>query len=198
MKSALSSPLFAALCALVLTACSSTPSINSTHDFNRSINFTSYQTYAFISEHPMIVGQTPGAVSPMLEGRLMDAIRVGMNAKGYNEVRDPESADVAIAFSVGARDEIRVDSYPASYGAGWGARGSYFGYGYATETRVRQYTQGQLAIDIFDVKSRTPAFHGTASRKLSSDGPLDQTQVNEVAAAALSPFPVVGGMPASP
>lgn len=195
MKSVLSALTFAGLCALILTACSSSPSIRSSHDFNPSISFSGFRTYAFISEHPMIVGQTGAAVSPMLEGRLMEAVRVAMNAKGYSESRNPEAADVAISFSVGARDQIRVDSYPASYRAGWGARGSYYGYGYNTETRVRQYTEGQLAVDVFDVKSRNPAFHGTASRKLSSDGPLDQSEINEVAAAALAPFPVVGAVP---
>lgn len=195
MKSVLTAPALAAFCALILTACSTSPSIRSSHDFNPSIDFSGLRTYAFISEHPMIVGETGGVVSPMLEGRLMEAIRVAMNAKGYSESRTPESADIAISFSIGARDQIKVDSYPASYRAGWGARGAFYGYGYNTETRVRQYTEGQLAVDLFEVKSRNPAFHGTASRKVTSDGPLDQSEVNDVAAAALAPFPVVGATP---
>lgn len=183
---------------LAVIGCSST-GIESAHDVNPAIDFRSYSTYAFISEHPMIVGQMQAAVSPMLEGRLMQSIRVALNGKGYREVRDPESADMAISFTVGSRDQIQVDSYPASYQAGWGYRGSYYGYGMGTETRVRQYTEGQLAVDVFDVTSRHPAFHGTAVKKISeSDRENQQSTLDLIAAAALEAFPLAGGVPAPP
>jgi len=193
-KSALHAAFVATLGVLILAGCSTSSGIDSAHDINPGVNFSSYKTYAFISDHPMVVGQTQNPVSPMLEGRIMEAIRIALNAKGYNEVRDTESASMAISFSIGSRDQIKVDSYPSSYRAGWGARGSYYGYGYNTETVVRQYTEGQLAIDIFDVASHNPAFHGTATKKISSsDRENQQPVLNEVAAAALAAFPYRGG-----
>ncbi len=179
---------------LVLAACSSSPSIRSDFDYNHEIDFTQYRTYAFISDHPMAVSQAQGAVSPLLEGRIMESIRIAMNAKGYNEVKDAESADVAIGFTIGTRDQIKVDSYPASYSAGFARRGYYYGYGMGTETYVRQYTEGQLAIDVFDVRSHTPAFHGIASKRISESDRKDQQPVlNAVAAQALAAFPATGG-----
>jgi hypothetical protein len=179
----------------LLAGCSSSPSIQSTYDYNREVNFTALRTYAFIDEHPMAVGQTQGPVSPMLEGRLMESIRIAMNAKGYSEVNDPDAADMVIGFTVGSRDQIKVDSYPATYATGYARRGYYYGYGagYATETRVRQYTEGQLAVDVFEVASHHPAFHGVASKRISeSDRQNQQPVLNAVAAEALSGFPTLG------
>ncbi len=180
--------------ALIVTGCSSSGGIESTYDYNREIDFSGYQTYAFISENPMAVSQAQGAVNPMLQGRLMESIRIAMNTKGYNEVSDPESASMAIGFTVGSRDQIKVDTYPSSFHTGYSRRGYYYGYNYGTETRVRQYTEGQLAVDIFDVASHNPAFHGVASKKISdSDRENQQEVLNAVAAEALSGFPVRGG-----
>lgn len=186
-------PAAAFLLLTLLGACSTNP-IKSTYDFNHQIDFSGYRTYAFIDDTPMAISATQGAVNPMLEGRIMEAIRISMNSKGYNEVQEPERADMVIAFTVGSRDQIKVDSYPATYGAGFSRMGYYYGYGMATETRVRQYTEGQLAIDIFDVKSHTPAFHGVASKHISeSDRKNQQPVLNAVTAEALSGFPLVGG-----
>ncbi len=177
-----------------LSACSSSGGIQSTYDYNRQIDFSGYKTYAFISENPMAVSQTQGAINPMIEGRIMESIRIAMNGKGYNEVSDPESASMAIGFTVGSRDQIKVDSYPSSFSTGYARRGYYYGYNTGTETRVRQYTEGQLAVDVFDVSSHTPAFHGVASKKISDSDRQNQQQVlNAVAAEALSGFPLRGG-----
>ncbi len=195
--------LIAGLCltaALALqAACSSSPSIQSTYDYNKQIDFRSYKTYAFISENPMAVSQAQGAVNPMLQGRLMESIRIAMNAKGYNEVSNAEDASMAIGFTVGSRDQIKVDTYPSSFHTGYSRRGYYYGYNYGTETRVRQYTEGQLAVDVFDVESKTPAFHGVAQKRISeSDRQNQQEVLNAVAAEALSGFPLAGGTVAAP
>lgn len=183
----------AAVLATLLGACASNP-IDSSYDYNHNIDFSSYRTWAFIDDTPMAISETQGPVSPLLEGRIMEAVRITMNSKGYSEVQNPEQADMVIAFTIGSRDQIRVDSYPATYGAGYRRMGYYYGYGMATETRVRQYTEGQLAIDIFDVKSHTPAFHGVASKKISeADRKNQQPVLNAVTAEALSGFPLLGG-----
>ena len=180
--------------------CASSP-IKSTHDYDPTIDFSGFQTYAFISERPMIVA-SEGVPNPLTEGRLMQAIRDDLDAKGFREVGDPEQADMAIAFTVGARDQIRVDSYPTSYRSGFYGGGGFYGtrgYGgvYGTETVVRQYTEGQLAVDIFDVASRRPAYHGTASKKITSDDREDPRPLLRAATAeALGGFPPPAGPPA--
>ncbi len=175
---------------VVVASCSTNSGIKTFHDYNPSMDFASYRTWSFISERPMIV--TSGFVNPLLEGRVMGAIRSEMDAKGFSYANDPEGADVVISFTVGSRDKIKVDQYPASYRTSYGRYYRGYGYGasYGTETRVRQYTEGQLAIDIFDVEKHTPAFHGSASKRLTSrDRDNPEALINSVVTEALIGFP---------
>jgi len=176
----------------LLVACATGPTIHSYHDYNPAIDFSSLKTFSFISDHPMIVGETAAPVSPLLEGRFVNAIRSDLTAKGFTYVADPEQADMAVSFTIGSRDQIRVDQYPASYQMGWGSYYRPYGYGvgYGTETRVRQYTEGQLAIDIFDVKTKTPAYHGGANTRITqSDRENPDALLSAVVRQALDGFP---------
>ena len=178
--------------ALLLTACATGKSYKSYDDYNPNIDFSGYQTFSFISDNPMIVSSAQGPVSPLLQGRIMNSIRADLSRKGFRYVTDPDSADMAISFTVGSRDQIKVDQYPASYRTGYGSyyRGYGYGMAYTTETRVRQYTEGQLAIDIFDVRSRNPAFHGTASTRInSSDRANIEEFITNIVVETLDGFP---------
>ena len=194
--------LWAILAVLTLGACSSTGGVESRSDINPNVDFGNLRTYAFISDNPMMVAETQGPVSPMVEMRLMESVRMAMNGKGYNEARNPEEADMVIAFTVGSRDQIKVDTYPASYGGyyGYGRRGYYSGWGVGmgTETRVRQYTEGQLAVDIFERRTKAPAFHGIATKKITdADREDQQGTINLITSEALADLPYAGGIPAS-
>ena len=57
---------------ILLSGCASTTKGNS--DYDPSVNFTRYSTFAWITEHPMIIGSTAGRqINPMTEGRVMRA-----------------------------------------------------------------------------------------------------------------------------
>ena len=179
-----------------LAACGGT-GVKTFHDYNPSMDFSSYQTFSFISDHPMVVSSAAGAVNPLLEGRVMKAISMDLSRKGFREVSNPEQADVAISFTVGSREQIKVDQYPASYRTGYSryyGRGYGYGMGYGTETRVRQYTEGQLAVDIFDVKTHNPAFHGTATKRITSGDREDPVEtIALIVGEALDGFPPGSG-----
>jgi hypothetical protein len=74
------------------------------------------------------------------------------------------------------------------YPTHWGWGGMH--YGVATETRVRQYTEGMLAVDIFDVEERRPVWHGVATKRIS-DADRDDAEVTIKAAvdSVLAGFP---------
>jgi hypothetical protein len=162
--------------ALFLGGCAS--GFEAMYDHDRAHDFSAYQTFAWISPRPMTVGPTNRAPSPLLEPRIMAAIEDALRSKGYTKDYAVESADFVLAFTVGSRDEIRVDSHPTMAGGygyygrpvGWG--GAYYGYG--TETTVRQYTEGMLAVDVFDVKERKPVWHGVATKSISKSDREDQ------------------------
>lgn len=161
-------------------------------DFDPSADFASYQTFAWISEHPMILGPSAQRqVSPLLEGRIMNAIGDALKRNGYRQVADSSQADVAVAFTVGARDQIQVTSYPSNYRGAW-RWGGYWG----TDVDVRSYTEGRLSIDVFGVEEQRPVWHGWATKRISrktEENP--EPVIREVVDAILANFP--RGGPAS-
>jgi len=181
--------------ATLITACAS--GFEATYDHDPSNNFTEYKTFAWVSEHPMKVGVTNRIPNPLLEPRIMVTVESALGAKGYTLVSDPESADFALAFTIGSREEIKVDSYPSmtagyagrGYPGHWGRwGGSYYGYG--TETTVRQYTEGMLSLDVFDVSERRPVWHGVATKTINeSDREDTDGTINAAVDAILAGFP---------
>ena len=151
------------LVVLLLGACSGTP-FKTEMDYDHSVVFNNLRTWAWIGENPMIVSDTGAADNPLWENRLMQMVEAEMGAKGLRLVADPKAADLVIAFTLGKRDKIKVNSYPTSYRMGYGY-GGYRGWGtayYGTETTVRNYTEGTVAFDVFDGKTRRPVWHGRA------------------------------------
>lgn len=156
---------------LVLTACASTNSTKVNFDKNEKIDTASYKTFAWISDAKTLSSSID--LNPVMQVRVEKAIEEAFKTKGYKMVADADSADFTIAYTVGSRDKIKVDSYPASYHGsfGWG-RGyypyRYYGVGMTNETQVRSYTEGKLAIDVFDVETKQPAWHGWAVKRLKN------------------------------
>lgn len=177
----------ASLTALI-TACGSTPPVV---DFDSAVDFSGYRTFAFISEHPLMTEMDSAGASPLLEGRLMRITEEALEAKGFRKVANPETADFAVGFTVGSRDKIRVNSYPEPYRpyyGGWGWGGPYFAG--ASNVDVQQYTEGTLAIDIYDVTEHKPAWHGVATKRITDSmrrNPDDS--VSEVVNEILTSFP---------
>ncbi|MCH8059139.1 MAG: DUF4136 domain-containing protein [Proteobacteria bacterium] len=188
--------LGAVLACAVLAGCAST--FEATHDHDAGHDFSNYQTFAWISKNPMKVSTSVATVNPLLEPRIISALENALVAKGYRWVAEAKSADFAISFTIGSREEIKVDSYPsmsAGYGMGrhghWGWGGAYYGYG-ATETTVRQYTKGMLAVDIFDVKERRPVWHSVATKTINES---DRENLDGTIKAAVDA--IVAGFPPS-
>lgn len=182
-----------ALTSLVLSACAT--GFRATYDSDPTHDFSNYETFAWISENPMIVGPTSRMPNPLLERRIMAAIEGGLVARGYRQVEEPEAADFVMSFTVGSREEIQVNSYPVAYSTyavrgGWRWGGPYYGVGMATETEVRQYQKGMLALDVFDVEEHRPVFHAVAEKSITQS---DRDKMNETIQAAVDA--VLAGFP---
>lgn len=180
----------AAATALVLLATGCGPSFTVRSDRDPNANFAGYETFGWIGENPLVSVVTTGPVSPLLQGRLMDATRAELEAQGYRFVENGLDADFVVAFTVGSREQIRVDSYPSTFHStsSWSRSSRVHGFSTSTTT-VRQTTRGQLAIDIFDVASRSPVWHGTAETSITSSVRDDpQPIINEAVKRILAEF----------
>lgn len=180
--------LLVAVCALVAAGCQT--ALRPTTDFDSSVDFSTFQTFSWIDANPLIrrSGQRPP--NPLVQQRLMASARDAFTARGLRFVDDPEQADLVLAFTVGSREGIRVTSYPARWHRPPPGRTSaryWSGYWNTSTVRTRQYTEGQLAIDILDVADHRPIWHGTVSRRvtqseLGEPGPALEEAVNAIAA----------------
>jgi len=61
---------------------------------------------------------------------------------------------------------------------------------YYQDVQVRDYTEGQLAIDLFDVKTHAPVWHGRATMTITeSDRDTPAETLNEIVAEVFAEYP---------
>ena len=140
----------------------------------------------FMSDTPMI-NLTEYPKNPRTEAMIMESIRANMKHKGLLEVHDVRDAQLAVSFTLGARQGLTMVSYPATYGSGYA--GWAWGQSYFVDVRARDYREGQLAIDVFDVETKAPAWHGTGSRKITDIANNPQGFVHEIVSSIMAEFP---------
>jgi hypothetical protein len=169
-----------ALCMLVVGC----ESISARSDWNPSVDFSRYHTYSWISKSPLV--SKPPEVSALAEVRLESAAMSELAQKGYRFVEDPNQADFVVAFTIGAREKLNVTSTPGPGGLGpfiWAAP-------YYRDIDVRQFTEGRLAIDLFDTKLKVPVWTGFATKSITSSDTRNLGELaNKAVAAILKDFP---------
>jgi hypothetical protein len=167
--------VFVAVLLIAVASCSTTYKAKVDFDKNSKVDTLNYKTFAWLSSGKIMAPAQD--INPVMKLRVDEEIEQAFMAKGYQLIDDAEKADFAISYTVGNRDKIKVSSYPTTYNTGFGWGRGYYGGRYsgmygtqvATETHVRQYTEGKLAIDVYDVKSHQPAWHGWAVKRINSD-----------------------------
>lgn len=187
-----SSRLLALVLAIGFAACQ-TP-IQAHHEYDASAPFDRYASFAWITDENLLqpgVGYTGGELrlSPLLEQEIRAAVDQNLEQKGYQKRGDPQSADLVLSFSLGARERIQVDSYPVRAGYRYGPYGGPRG---AWVSDVYTYTEGTLAIDVFDGKTNRAVWHSWATGRVSpsADPEKRRARVKEVVEAILAEFPL--------
>ena len=180
-----------ALGCLVLAGCATT--MTATTDLDNTVNFSKYQTFSWIDPNPLIRSVTQRPLSPLVERRLMSNTRDLLEARGFRFVEDSAKADLVIAFTIGSRDGIRIDSFPTRsiHARPSGPRrNAWRGYWMGSTVTTRQYTEGQLAVDMFDVAESRPVWHGTTGRQITrSEREAPDELIREALEAILENFP---------
>ena len=152
------SPIRMLVLGLVLAAgsgCATGPVI--TADYDRSANFTAYRTFAFAEP----LGTDTAGYESLVTQTVKAASRHEMEARGYTYAEsDP---DLLVNFNGRLERRTAVSQTPAApmyYGY---RRGFYGGWGgYAFETRVDQYVEGTLNIDVVDAQRKQLVWEGVA------------------------------------
>lgn len=171
------------LAVLVLTACAS-QRVGS--DYDHSAMFSWYQHFAWMPR------EDEESHNPLVVQRAHDAIEAELTRKGYARVPDPSKADFLVDFTLGAQERVDVSSFPAPYFVPDGRiYPEWWGYRYwGPQVDMRRYREGILAIDVFDVGSRMPVWHGWARKELTrSDVERSGTSLHAAVQTVLQGFP---------
>jgi hypothetical protein len=159
---------------LVLGACASSNTPTFRTDAAPGFSPAGWQTYSWAFQ-----SAPPGANTVQFQ-RIQDAFDTAFAARGFRKV--PDGGDFIVGFTVGARDRVDVTNW-GSVGPmypGWGRPGAWGWSHTYNRVDVRNVTQGQLALDIFDGNTKRPVWHGFASRDLSSSGASPELIANAV------------------
>jgi hypothetical protein len=169
---------------IVASGCATTLQTHSDHDASQ--DFSGYRTFAWMSDQPMMAPPEQIArVSPLNRNRIEKAIESELTAKGFQKTADRSAASFVVSYTVGARDRVDAQSYPAPYAGPW-----RWGYPYWRDVDVRTYTEGTLAIDIFDGKTHQPVWHGRGSKQITEhDVTHAAEEIPPAVAAILKEFP---------
>jgi hypothetical protein len=174
-----------ALATALIAACASTPNTFSNKD--PSVDFSQYRTYAFMGKLSTDQENYESLVSNFLKV----AVSQQMDRRGLTYSDNP---DLRVNFYINSKEKIRSRSVPTT-GAYYGWRDPFYdtwgGYG-GYETRVDQYTEGTLHIDVIDARTNQLVWEGGISGRVTDEAVrnLEQTIDGAVAAVFNAAFPL--------
>lgn len=150
---------------IFLLACSS---VKVSSDFDSSVDFKTYKTYAFTKEAEAL------PVSDLNRNRLLQAIGDELTKEGFTKSDNP---DVWIDLKVLAKEKESATATTSSpYGAGYGYR---WGGGFSTTTiNVERYVEGTLFVDMIDVSKKQLVWQGRAVGVLDPDASAKKREEN--------------------
>jgi hypothetical protein len=125
-------------------------------DYDRSADFSQYKTYSW---------EKVQTQDQLWVTRIEDAVNTALAAKGWTQM--PSGGQVAIVAMDVTQNHQTLNTFYDGFGGGWGwRRFGAGGFGDATTT-TENYQVGTLVIDLFDAKSKTLIWRGSASDTLS-------------------------------
>jgi hypothetical protein len=122
--------------------------------------------------------------NPFMHSRIVTAIEYQLAASGLTKVA--ANPDVYVTYHASSDTQVRLES--DSYGYGFGGYGGpgwgYYGYGYggpvSTTTRVVEYEEGTLVVDIWAAATKQLIWRGSATAVLSEKPAKAEAQVVDI------------------
>lgn len=175
--------LILAFTAALLTACA-TPTAS---DADPTADFSSYRTYAFLSD----VATDKAAYETLEQTHLKVAVGREMDSLGYR--RDNANPDLLINFAIETQEKLQSRTVPTGgYGIGYDPFYDVYttGWGMSHTTRIDQYTEGTLEIDLIDVAERKMIWQGrTKGRLTKKDMQNAKATLDEAVTEIFTQFP---------
>ena len=171
----------------VMSGCVSTPRPITNSD--PSADFSRYRTFGFI-DNP---ATDRGSYESLATSFLKAAIAQEMDKRGLGYAENP---DLVVNFYIHTKERIRSRNVPSSnvyYGwrdpfyDTWGGYGGY-------ETRIDQYTEGTLHIDVVDASRNALVWEGRVAGRITDEVIANlEKSIDKGVRIIMSEFPVVAG-----
>jgi hypothetical protein len=165
-------------------ACQNLPQIHALYD--QTADFSRYSTFAF---HPDL--EPKGEEYDSLSQRFIKAAIINeMKKRGYSYSDEPE---LWVNFHTKSKDKLRVIEEPEPFAYHY----YFFRHNYAVwggypfnRTRIEQYTEGTLNIDVIDISNKKLLWEGIAVGKLSKRS-MDniEAKINEAVSLIFEKYP---------
>jgi hypothetical protein len=148
-------------------------SIKATSDYDRNVNFASYQTFSLMK------GNSSG--NPVSDQRIAENVAAALAGKGWKEV-PADQAQAAVVVHTATKTRHTYETFYDGLGwGGWGwRRWGLGGLGGGATTYVNNYRVGTVVVDIFDGKTKEAIWHGYASDVLSGSA-SENAEINQQA-----------------
>ena len=175
---------------LFVSGCATAPDIMVNQD--PAANFGDYNTYGFPAELPT----DKAGYGSLLSQYLKTAVSREMDARGYKQAENP---DLLVNFYLHTQEKIKTTQSPTSstyYGYRGGRYGAWGGYGGGVgyETRVTQYTEGTLNVDLVDNARGQLVWEAAMIGKVSKDVRENlETKVDEAISELFQSYWYVAG-----
>lgn len=161
---------------LSLAGCASGPKVTS--DYDSSANFSAYRSFGFYQP----LGTDQAGYESLVTQTLKSAVRQEMESRGYTYAET--GADLLVNFNAHLAQKTDVSQTPATpmyYGYRRGFYGGWGGY----ETRVDQYVEGTLNIDMVDAQRKQLVWEGVAVGRVTKKTQEDRSAAIRAAVAEI-------------
>lgn len=168
--------LTAVLAFFLFASCAS---VRVASDFDKSVDFTKYKTYAYYKN-----GIDKVEISDLDKKRILRSIDEVMASKGFVKSENP---DLLVNIFTKAREEVNVNQFNAGWGYGWGFGWSPFGIGY--QTSISRNTEGTLYIDLIDAQKKEMIWQGEGVGYLTQNTSKKDERIKEFVSEILEQYP---------
>ncbi|GGA80233.1 hypothetical protein GCM10011369_22720 [Neiella marina] len=154
---------------LILTGCASTPRVDS--DYADGFNFAHLKSFHLVPINNSTYAGQPGA--SLTEQRIEESIKRNLGNRGMTEV-PAEQADILVSYHVTSQDKTQIRTYNTRYNYHRSYHNRAWDYGWGNDIDVRQFTEGQLLIDLVDPASNHVVWRGIGTKRLKRSTTQDE------------------------
>lgn len=167
-----------------LAACASTPNTFSQAD--PTVDFSQYKTYGFYDRPATNDAEYESLVTAFLKV----SVAQQMDARGMTY--HPDNPDLVVNFFLNTQEKVQSRSVPTMSGY-YGWRDPFYDPwpGYHYETRIDQYTEGTLNIDVADAKAQKLVWEGSIVGRITDEFVRNlESGLDQAVAAIFANYPV--------